>query len=117
MQVSFFRIPKKSEKQSDSKKSGLSSGSTLQKPSNLKPGQYNHSYGKRPQQPLQPQRPIVNKRSFEADLFMAMEPKKFDVMDVISGMKTLKKEEKKDSTFVPKKPKLPTMSSSSAASR
>jgi hypothetical protein len=120
------RIPKKSEKvdpKSTSRRpsatgSSSTSSSSLQKPSkagNLKPGQYNHSYNKRPpgQQQQQQQKSHLSqlggsKRSFEDDIFKAFDQpatKKFDVLDVIAGMKTLKKEEKKDN-IVPKEPKL-----------
>ena len=90
-----FRIPKKSDKDSKDKKP-ISTGSSLQKPaSNIKTTQYNNSYGgqkdqKRPHPFYQQQ----NKKSFEDELVKAMEKpqqKTFDVMNVISGMKTLEK--------------------------
>ncbi len=86
----FRRIPKKSGDK-EAKQSSSGSGSVLPKAKpNVKTTQYNNTYGKR-----------IPKKSFEDELFKAMTPSRFDVMDVISSMKTLKKDEKKDN-IVPK---------------
>lgn len=76
----------------------------MSKPS-VKPSGYNHSYGKIPPPQRAPRPQFQAKKSF-ADALGAAEKNSFDVMNIISGMKTLRKDEKqKDNHEVKKKEK------------
>lgn len=99
------RIPKKDGKDDKPK---IHSGSSLQKPSSSSSNQdsksggysnsYNHSYNKKPN-PKDGQSRQANakpKKSFEEALFKATEPKKFNVLDVMSSMKNLNNKPKED---------------------
>ena len=84
-----------------------SSSSTQDSKSGGYSNSYNHSYNKKPHPKDQPRPGGANakpKKSFEEALFKATEPKKFNVLDVMSSMKNLNNKPKEDN-FSAKKSK------------